>query len=448
MNILNNNSFKHFLVLGLAKSGTVTAQYLLDHSYKVRISDLHTNENDSDVQNLKQQGAEVILGSHPSSILDGIDCVVKNPGIPYNIPILEEAKKRNILIVTEVELARELTKGDMIGITGSNGKTTTTTLITKMLEAGKHPVEVAGNIGRVALEVANQITNETMVVELSSFQLLSTAHFRPNIAVLLNVFPAHLDYHKTMDHYIAAKLNIIKHQNKDDFVVFNYDDLLLREKVESTKSKKIPFSNKGLNKKGAWANETSLFYQNEMIIQKSDIALVGEHNYENILAAIAAVKISGISNESIRQVLREFGGVKHRLQYVDKINGRLFYNDSKATNMLATEKALSAFERPTILLCGGLSRGDNLDELIPSLQDVKAMITFGQTSEEFQLTARKANINFVKGVKTMQEAVEIAYKISEKDDVILLSPACASWDQYKTFEQRGDMFIKAIHTLV
>lgn len=441
--------YHHILVLGLARSGTAAAKTLIRNDKKVRVNDMNASSNSEDVQHLLEIGAEVIVGSHPLSVLEGIDLIVKNPGIPYDNPVLLEAQYRKIPIVTEIEIAYQLVPGNLIGITGSNGKTTTTTLTSEMLSASMLPVKVAGNIGIVATESAEHLTKEeTLVLELSSFQLQGTVAFRPNIAVILNVTPAHLDYHKTLDNYKQAKFNIFKNQTEDDFLVYNAEDKEILAKIPEVKAKLIPFSTKRKLETGASIDETYIYFLGEKIIEREKIVLVGEHNLENILAAIAAAKLLGATNAGIEKVLTTFQGVKHRLQFVEKINGRLFYNDSKATNMLATRNALKSFWQPTIFLAGGLDRGDDLHELIPYLTNVKAMISFGETKEKLNIVAEEAGVPFIQSAEDVADAVEKAYAISEDKDVILLSPACASWDQYKTFEERGDMFVQAVHKLM
>lgn len=449
MKKLTNFPYQHILVLGLARSGTAAAKTLLKNGKNVRINDMNALSSSKDVQELIGCGADVILGSHPLSVLDDIELIVKNPGIPYDNPILKEAMERNIPIVTEIEIAYQLVPGTLIGITGSNGKTTTTTLTTEMLQESEQPVKVAGNIGIVATETAEALSEEeTLVLELSSFQLQGTVTFRPNIAVILNVFAAHLDYHKTLDNYKQAKFNIFKNQTEEDYLVYNADDSVILEALSQTKARLIPFSSQRQVENGAFADEEYIYFQGEKVVERRRIVLVGQHNLENILAAISAAKLAGATNEGIEQVLSTFQGVKHRLQFIGKKAGRLFYNDSKATNMLATRKALSSFKQPIILLAGGLDRGDDLSELIPYLKNVKAMICFGETKDKLVEVAKKADLEFAITAENVEEAVKNAYDLSIEEDVILLSPACASWDQYATFEERGDIFIETVHKML
>ncbi|RWZ60694.1 UDP-N-acetylmuramoyl-L-alanine--D-glutamate ligase [Halobacillus fulvus] len=447
MKTLKNFSYQHVLVLGLAKSGTAAAELLLDSGVKVTINDLKADPESEAVKSLEKKGATIITGAHPLSALDGVDLMVKNPGIPYENPLVEEAVQQKIPVVTEVELAGKLHDGSLIGVTGSNGKTTTTTLIHKMIEADQKPVAVAGNIGEVSCEVARSTTSdETMVVELSSFQLLGTETFRPNVAVWLNLYEAHLDYHHTLENYHDAKAKLIANQTEEDVLVYNADDDKIIRYLQDAKAKLVPFSLKQQGE-GAWADEEFIYFQEDPIMKRADIRLVGPQNLQNILAAVAAVKVSGISDQAIEEVLTTFRGVDHRLQFITEKQGRYFYNDSKATNILATSYALRSFQKPVILLAGGLDRGNTFEALEPYLEGVKAMVLFGETADLLAESAERAGIANIRKVDTMKEAVDAAFEISSEKDVILLSPACASWDQYKTFEERGNMFIEAVHKL-
>lgn len=441
--------YSNVLVLGLAKSGKAASKLCMAHGKKVRINDMTANMNDPDVVELKSLGADVILGGHPLSVLDDMEVVVKNPGIPYENPVIVEAEKRGIPIITEIELAGQLAGPSTIGITGSNGKTTVTTLVTEMLKKSDQPVQVAGNIGVVASDVVQTLKpEEKMVVELSSFQLLGVQTFKPKIAVLLNIYEAHLDYHKTFENYKQAKCRIFKNQTIDDYLVYNWDEPVARESAQQAQSIKIPFSRSEKCSDGAWIDHDYVYFKDEQIIHRNRIRLVGTHNLENILAAICAAKLGGATNDGIRDVLTTFTGVEHRLQFVESIQKRLFYNDSKATNILATQQALSSFKDPVIWLAGGLDRGNEFTDLIPYLKHVKGMIVFGETKEKLKKLASEAGITDVQYAENVQDATDKAYAISSEHDIILLSPACASWDQYKTFEQRGNMFIQAVHTLV
>jgi UDP-N-acetylmuramoylalanine--D-glutamate ligase len=440
---------KKILVLGLAKSGYAAAKLLHRLGAIVLVNDKNPYEGNEEAHALHKLGIEVICGEHPLSVIDeSIDAIIKNPGIPYSNPIIVKALGLEIPVLTEIELAYEISEAPFIGITGSNGKTTTTTLIFNMLDiAGKQPL-IAGNIGTVACEVAQNATKDNLIVtELSSFQLMGVDEFHPKISVFLNLFEAHLDYHGTKRNYGLAKGNILAKQSEDEFAIINADDKEVCELASISKAQKIYFSTKKYIENGACLLDGYLCFKGEKILSTQEVALPGQHNIENILAAICAVKLLGVENESIREILTNFNGVKHRLQYVSTVNERAFYNDSKATNILATSKALSSFSQPIILLAGGLDRGNSFDELKPFLSNVKALVTFGETAEKLKETAQVTGIKTIKHVDNVEQAVPVAYGLSSPGDVILLSPACASWDQYRTFEVRGDIFVEAVHKL-
>ncbi len=448
MRQINHYKEKNVLVLGLAKSGTATADLLHKLGANVIVNDRSPLEGNEQAQYLQSKGMEVVCGGHPASIFDKrIDVVFKNPGIPYSNPLVELALQKGISVLTEVELAYQISEAPFIGITGSNGKTTTTTLIDEMLSVDEKSPLIAGNIGKVSVEVA-QDASETnvMVTELSSFQLMGIETFRPHISVLLNIFEAHLDYHGTLDEYANAKARIFKNQTSEDFAIVNADDPQVMKLAEGICPALVPFSTT-TKVEGAYLEDGFVCFKDEKVMSIEEIVLPGKHNLENILAAIAAVKLLGTSNEAIKKVLSSFSGVKHRLQFICDLEGRRFYNDSKATNILATQKALSAFEDNVILLAGGLDRGNEFDDLLSYLANVKMLVTFGETAEKLKRTATSAGIKQIKHVDNVEKAVPVAYEMSESGDVILLSPACASWDQYKTFEQRGDIFIDAVHKL-
>ncbi|MCA1053421.1 UDP-N-acetylmuramoyl-L-alanine--D-glutamate ligase [Rossellomorea aquimaris] len=447
----NITKFKHkkVLVLGLAKSGVSAASLLHKLEAFVTVNDQKPLAENPEAQGLLQEGITVICGSHPIELLDeGFEFVVKNPGIPYHNPLIKRAIEKGIPVLTEVELAYLISEAEMIGITGTNGKTTTTTLLFEMLKAGSQNPLIAGNIGTVASEVAQTAKeDQKMVVELSSFQLMGIEEFSPHIAIITNLYDAHLDYHGNIEDYWKAKANITKNQKEEDFLIINDDQEHLGKAVNFTKAEIIPFSTTKEVEGGAYIKDGSIYFKKEKIGQLSEVVLPGAHNLENILCAVAASKLYGVSNESIMKVLGTFSGVKHRTQFVKELDGRKFYNDSKATNILATKSALDAFNGPTILLAGGLDRGNSFDDLIPFLKNVKVLITFGETASKLEETGQKAGIQTILSVDNVEKAVPVAYEHSEEGDVILLSPACASWDQYRTFEERGDIFINAVHNL-
>ncbi len=284
-------------------------------------------------------------------------------------------------------------------------------------------------------------------MELSSFQLKAIEDFKPDIGVLINITEAHLDYHKTMDDYVSSKLNITKHQSQDDVLIYNADDDIIKDGIKQSEAQLTPFSVSGLNQHGLYVSEGTIYERQDPIVKREDIALPGDHNLENVLVGIAIAKRFAISNQKIKSVLKTFTGVKHRLQYVDTINDRQIFNDSKATNIQATLKAINAFNQPIVLIAGGLDRGVEFDELIQSFKNVKGCIAYGQSADKMCEAAIRQDFHSIYKVDNLQKATNKAYEISERGDIILFSPACASWDQFKSFEERGDMFIQLVHKL-
>lgn len=449
MKQINQFNGKKVLVLGLAKSGLAAAALLKKLGAVVTVNDAKPLEENEAARTLQAEGINVICGSHPLELLDeGFEVVVKNPGIPYSNPIISSAVLQGIPVITEVEIAGLISEAPFIGITGTNGKTTTTTLINEMMKEDGKGTVLAGNIGEVASEVVQRAKpDDRVVIELSSFQLMGIQTFRPHIAIITNIYDAHLDYHGSKEEYVSAKMNITKNQTEEDYLIINADQEALLSIAGSSQAAIIPFSVNQKVESGAYIEEGTIYFKEEAIMHTADVALPGNHNLENILSAVAAVKLSGVSTEAICHVLKTFAGVRHRTQFVREWNGRKFYNDSKATNTLATKSALTAFKSPIVLLAGGLDRGNGFDDLLPYLTTVKAIIAFGETADKWKNTAEKAGISLFEKADYMNDAVEKAVSLSADGDVVLLSPSCASWDQYKTFEERGDIFINCVNIL-
>ncbi|MFJ7825044.1 UDP-N-acetylmuramoyl-L-alanine--D-glutamate ligase [Psychrobacillus sp. NPDC096623] len=440
---------KKILVLGLAKSGTAAAETLHDLGAFVTVNDSKPFEQNENAQYLLSKGLTVICGSHPEDLLDeGFSLIVKNPGIPYTNPVISEAKKRGIPVWTEVELAYRISDAPMIGITGSNGKTTTTTLIFEMIAAANKNPKIAGNIGTVATSVAKEATADNIIVtELSSFQLMGTEMLKPKVSVLLNLYEAHLDYHKDFKEYTDAKFKITQNQDATDWLVFNGEQQIVKDYAQQSMASKIPFYVSSKTNDGISADDLYVYWNGEPLFERSIIALRGKHNLENVLAATATALMMNCSVEAIKQVLSTFHGVKHRTQFIRDWKGRKFYNDSKATNALATKSALEGFIEPVILIAGGVDRGHSFDELIPYLNRVKALVHFGETADRLQKFGEAQGIASVASFQTLGEAFEQAIALSSEGDIVLLSPACASWDQYESFEIRGDEFIDRVISL-
>lgn len=447
----NTEQFKNqkILVLGLSKSGFAAAKLLHSLGAVVTVNDYSPEEGNAEAKALQTEGVKVICGGHPTNLLDtGFSLVVKNPGIPYTNPVVQTALAKNIPIWTEIELAYQISDAPIVGITGSNGKTTTTTILYHMLSIGGKKPLIAGNIGTVSCSVAAEASEDNVIVlEASSFQLMGVETFRPKISVLTNLYDAHLDYHGTFEAYAAAKAEITNKQQEDDFLIYNADQEVIREIAATSNALKIPFSLQGKKEVGISADETQIYWNGEPYISRSVIKLPGQHNLENILSATAAAILLGCEKSAITDVLSSFTGVKHRMQFVKEVQERKYYNDSKATNTLATKSALAAFDEPIILLAGGLDRGHSFEELRPYMMNVKAVVALGETKERFMTFASSCGVEIVTGAESMKEAVQVAHSLSVVNDVVLLSPASASWDEYPSFEVRGDNFIEAVLAL-
>ncbi|MCL6598356.1 MAG: UDP-N-acetylmuramoyl-L-alanine--D-glutamate ligase [Alicyclobacillus macrosporangiidus] len=446
---------KRVLVMGLARSGEAVARLLLQRGCRVTVNDGRERKADEpEAEALEAMGATVLFGGHPLSLLDDRpDFIIKNPGIPYAVPLLREAQRRGIPIYTEIEVASWVTQAPIVAITGSNGKTTTTTLVGDMLaEAGLSPM-VAGNIGRVFAGVVDQVRPEQPVVlEVSSFQLAGVETFRPRVAALLNLYPAHLDYHGTFEAYADAKWRMFKNMAGDDVAVLNADQQILRERAKTLSCRVAWFSRRERVAEGACIEDGEVVVygrgQRRPVLPVNAIALRGEHNLENALAACAIAVAAGASPSDCAAVLRRFRGVEHRLEFVRDVGGVAYYNDSKSTNPTAALQALRAFEGRIVWIAGGLNRGDDFSPLVPEVQRrVKAAVVLGQTGPALATVCRAAGVPAVEPVQAIEQAVLAAARLAEPGDVVLLSPACASWDMFSSFEERGRIFKEAVHRL-
>ena len=448
MKTISKFANKKVLVLGLAKSGESAARLLDKLGAIVTVNDGKPFEENPAAQSLLEEGIKVVTGGHPLELLDeDFEWMVKNPGIPYNNPMVMRALEKQIPVITEVELAYLISDAPIIGITGSNGKTTTTTMIAEVLTAGGQNGLLSGNIGFPASQVAQDAgKTDTLVMELSSFQLMGIEAFHPKIAVITNLMPTHLDYHGSFEEYVAAKWNIQKNMTASDYVVLNFNQDLAKELAKKTAARVIPFSTQE-KVDGAYLDGDVLTFRGEAIMTASELGVPGSHNVENALATIAVAKLRGIDNQVIKETLAHFGGVKHRLQYVGEINQVKFYNDSKSTNILATQKALSGFDNSKIILiAGGLDRGNEFDELVPDIKGLKKMVILGESAERVKRAADQAEVSYL-DASDVRDATRKAFSVAEPGDVVLLSPANASWDMYKNFEVRGDEFLAVFKEL-
>ena len=436
---------KKIFVLGMGKSGVSVARLLAKENH-VLITDIKCDDLEL-IKELEELGINVIITKKQNEIFDdSYDYVVKNPGVKLDHPVVLMAKKFNIPILTELEVAyRYLPDVKIIGITGSNGKTTTTTIIYEFLKAAGIPVHLAGNIGYpLCSQIADIKKGDVIVTEISSHQLVNLDKFKVDVAVLTNLYPVHLDFFGTYEKYKMNKLRIFNNQDEKCVAILNKGDKNVYELTKNLKAKKEYFSSK--DEADICIDEKDIVYKGEKIISLSDVRVKGIHNYENIMAAILAAKQFDVSDSVIKEVLNNFAGVEHRIEFVAKINGREFYNDSKATNVDSTITALKSFDNDVVLILGGLDRGHSFEPLLPYLKNVKHIVCYGETKERIKEFAIKNNID-VTVTNNLEDAVHAAYNMSLEGDTILLSPACASWDQYKNFEDRGNEFKKIVRNL-
>lgn len=443
---------KKIFILGFAKSGYEVAKVLANKNNYILINDGGSlKETDKEkYEELKNLGVNFVFNSHPDDLFDeSYDLLIKNPGISIDHKYVLKANKLNIPVVNEVEVAYNFLKDKnvkIIAITGTNGKTTTTTLIYEMLKKDKFSVHLAGNIGFPLCSILDKVKeNDIIVTEISCQQLENVHEFNPNVAVMTNISEAHLEFMKTFEHYKYVKSKLLKNQTNKDVAILNYSDEILKEFSKNVKSKVKWYSSKEkLN--GSYILNDNIYYYDELIISLKDIKLRGIHNYENIMASIMAVKEFNCSNDSIKEVLENFYGVEHRLEFVKEVNNVKYYNDTEATNIKCTQIALSSFNEPTILILGGYERGQDFNLLLPFTNNVKIVIAIGETKDRVEDFAIKNNITCYK-FETLKESFTKIKEIIKPGDVVLLSPASASWDQYNRCEERGDEFKKYVNTL-
>lgn len=434
---------KKIFILGFARSGYEAAKLLAKKGNKVVLNDMKTEQDEEKVNELKKLGVEIILGSHPDDILDdSFDYLIKNPGVPIDHKYVLKARELGIEVINEVEMAYRLMPREdvtLIGITGTNGKTTTTTLIYEIIKAAGKRVHLTGNIGYPLCGFLDKLEKDDIIVmEVSCQQLENLDRFNPDIAVMTNLSEAHIDFLKSYENYKRVKGKIFKNQTKDDVAILNIENEDVMNLTKDIKSTVKYFSSKNIIN-GCYIKDKAIYYYDEKIIDLNDIKLVGNHNYENIMAAIMVVKELNIDNEAINKVLTTFTGVEHRLEFVKEVNKRSFYNDSKATNIKSTQIALASFNRPTILILGGMERHQDFFELKDYMSNVKLIVCYGENKNRIKEFGDTLMIETVV-VDNLREATSKAYELSSENDVILLSPASASWDQYKCFEDRGTEF--------
>jgi UDP-N-acetylmuramoylalanine--D-glutamate ligase len=443
---------KRVLVVGLGKSGVASAQFLQAHGAKVTVSDSKSPEQlANEIPALLDRGIAVETGGHGERTFRGQDLIVVSPGVPADSAPLVQARVQGVPIIGEIELAAQFLQGRILAITGSNGKTTTTTLTGEILGASGFMVVVGGNIGTPAISLVDQTTPESFVVlEVSSFQLETIQTFRPFISAILNITPDHLDRHRTLEAYVDAKARIFENQNATDFCVLNADDAAANELTGRAKCPVVHFSRRQEVQDGAFVRQNKIFFRDgqteQEILPIEEISLQGAHNLENVLAAVSMASLARCSAESIRQAVRAFKAVEHRLEFVAEIAGVRYFNDSKATNVDATIKALESFPANIHLILGGKDKGSDYTGLNPLLRErVKQVYTIGAAADKIANQIHGAAE--IVPAQTLEKAVHLASTAAKPGDIVLLAPACASFDQFQSYEHRGRVFKEAVQAL-
>lgn len=442
---------KRVLVVGLGKSGVSSALFLKDLGARVTVSDTKTEEQlKQEIPALLDKGITVEAGHHGERTFRGQDIIVVSPGVPFNEPHIAQAREQGTLVIGEIELASRFLKGNIVAITGSNGKTTSTALTGEVIAAGGYEALVGGNIGTPAITLVPQSSDKSYtVLEVSSFQLETVLTFRPHIAVVINVTPDHLDRHGSFDAYAAAKGRIFENQAEEDYAVLNADDATCVNYASHIRSQVRWFSTKEEVGIGAFIRDGKIIYRDDEgereILPISEIQLKGTHNQENVLAAVCCGMIAGVSPANIRKAVAAFKAVEHRLEYVATINGVQYFNDSKATNVDATIKALESFPANIHIILGGKDKGSDYTVLKPLLKErAKRVYTIGAAAEKIE--NHLGSVVDIVRAGTLENAVRQASQAAKAGDVVLLAPACASFDQFQSYEHRGKVFKDLVHS--
>lgn len=452
---MNKMENKHVLVVGMGKSGIAATQAMTALGAEVTVQD-SKSEREMDahlVSFLKGRNVKCCFGCEPSD-MGAFDMIILSPGVPPDLHFIEEGKKKGAEIVGELELAYRLGHGKYAAITGTNGKTTTTTLTGEIFKAAKRKTYVVGNIGVAVISAAISAEDDAwLVTETSSFQLETTKEFKPEISAVLNLTPDHLNRHKTMENYGLVKARIMENQDENQYAVINYDDKTVCELAENTKAKIVPFSRLEELDFGAFVKNGRIVIKDEKSIIHDicgvcELRIPGTHNVENVLAAAAISFFSGIDAETIGNAVRAFTGVEHRIEYVGTVDGIRFVNDSKGTNPDSSIKAVQAIDGNIILIAGGYDKGSDYKEFIGAFGGkVKYMMLLGKTAQKIKEQAEELGFTNCIMCRDMDECVNKAYELAQEGDTVLLSPACASWDMYTCFEQRGEHFKNCVYRL-
>jgi UDP-N-acetylmuramoylalanine--D-glutamate ligase len=442
---------KRVLVVGMGKSGIASALFLADHGARVAVSDTKSEEElHHEIPQLLDRGIEVQAGYHAERLFKEQELIVISPGVPYDVPQLVQARQAGIPVIGEVELASRYLKGHTVAITGSNGKTTATSLVGEIIATGGKKTLVGGNIGTPAISFVDEATDDAWIVlEVSSFQLETIETFHPQIAVVLNVTPDHLDRHRTFENYAAAKSRIFENQVATDFTVLNADDKTCFAMAENTKAQVYWFGRQHSVERGGFVRGESIVWtdgrREQTIMRTSDIGLKGAHNLENVLGAICAGMLAGVDPADIRRAVAAFRAVEHRLEFVANVRGVAYYNDSKATNVDATIKALESFPGRIHLILGGKDKGSDYSVLNSLLSErVVRVYTIGAAATKIESQIKGAPIV---SSGTIDNAVRQASEQATAGDIVLLAPACASFDQFMSYEHRGRVFKDLVRQL-
>lgn len=439
-------------ILGLARSGYQAAKLLINRGNEVVLND-GKDESKLDkeqIKELRDLGVKLVFGSHPDDLLDdSFDYLIKNPGVPIDHKYVLKARDLGIEVINEVEMAyRLLPEGvKLIGITGTNGKTTTTTLTYNIMKkAFGEKVFLAGNIGFPLCSILNDVkSGDYIVMEVSCQQLENLDKFNPNVALMTNLSPAHIDFLKSFENYKRVKAKLFKNQTSDDVAILNIENPDVMEETKNIKSNTKYFSSKQeIN--GCYLKGRDIYYYGDKVLSRDDIFIAGMHNVENVMAAIMIVKEFGVSNEIIKEVISSFRGVEHRLEYVDTVNGVRFYNDTEATNIKCTQIALSSFDEPITIILGGLERGQDFDELTPYMRNVSNIVAIGECRDRVVEYGNRIGIPTY-SFEFLKNGFDKCVEVTKSGGIILLSPASASWDQYKECEIRGAEFKKKVEEL-
>ncbi len=447
-------SGKKVLVFGSGISGIGAVRLLEERGASVTLYDGNDKLDKEDIKTQLGSGSntKILLGSFPEHLSDDLDLVVISPGVPTDLPVVLQMKEKHIPVIGEIELAYQLGKGEVLAITGTNGKTTTTALVGEIMKSAKESAFVVGNIGNPYTAVVGQTREDSVIVaEMSSFQLESIESFRPRVSAVLNLSPDHLNRHHTMEAYIRAKKNIARNQTKEDVCVLNYEDEVLREFGREVKAEVLFFSSQRKLEKGIFLENGNIIYKNPnecLVCNIEELKLLGTHNYENVMAAVAMAAAYSIPMDEIRKTVREFAGVEHRIEFVAEKNGVFYYNDSKGTNTDAAIKGIQAMNRPTILIGGGYDKDATYTEWIQSFDGkVRRLVLLGATKEKIAKEARACGFHDITMADTFEEAVLVSAESAQPGDAVLLSPACASWGMFRNYEERGDKFKEIVNSL-